>query len=62
MTTEVTDSRMSLFDLPIEIIQHIVSFVTLQGKTIFTCFNLWLIFMYLQTCVGLEPRVTLATL
>ena len=25
-------SKMSLFDLPIEIIQHIVSFVTLQGN------------------------------
>ena len=62
MTTEVTDSRMSLFDLPIEIIQHIVSFVTLQGKTILIFLNLKFMLLYLQTCVGSGPRVTLATL
>ena len=51
---------MSLFDLPIEIIQHIVSFVTLQGKTILIFLKFML--LYIQTCVGSGPRVTLATL
>ena len=60
-TEEPSAAEASIFDLPVEIIQHIVSFLTLQGKRVPQLSNVVTMTRVRQTCAGWAPRVTRAT-